>query len=505
MRKNFSQTLKHLIKFSSIKLSALADFIGYDVSYLSKWCNNINRPSPKYIARVNHRIAEFIAEELVKQDRLYPFFNEFDIKLSTKITAENAKERLNKEINNLLNDAYYQNQAESLPANNEQSFSPTTPYQTIVGRTNIKKFFNSKIASLLSGLQESISILITSDIVTLLSRDAFLDFLSYCHFSSENINIYIGCNTDKLAYAPASFIPRLYGMLNKYININFHIYNDQSFSHSNVITVKNYFSLQYSIHKDNLMDICTYIADKNISKEIWERTFEKFDYKSCILEPKHDIELVKFRSFFYLDSDLLLFCAKGFEFFLPAQAFKKLLNSSRDYKYSSDMQKTIQNMQITWEEQFESAHIDFFLPEANIIRYIENGQLTYGEIDYVTSAQEREAQLQQLIKSMQKNPNINVYLLGESQPQNEEEYFKLSYYSNTKTAYLKKNKSFLKNVSKTIYLLKDTLLIDKFNQFFQNLQDRPTCRKFSADELADIYKKNNALLYRIWQKNAPVQ
>ncbi|MDQ0203506.1 helix-turn-helix domain-containing protein [Pectinatus haikarae] len=503
MKKNFSQTLKHLTKFSGIKLSALADFIGYDVSYLSKWCNGINHPSPKYITRINRRIATFIADELIKQDRIYPFFNEFDIRLSVKMTAENTKDRLTTEINNLLNDVYYHNQAEPIPEDNGQSAVSAASYLTIVGRTNIKKFFNTKIASLFSTTQEDISILITGDIVSLLSRNALLDFLNCCHFSSENVNIYLGCCINELKQSPDSFLPRLYNMLNKYININFYIYDDQNFAKSNIITVKNYFTMHYSMHKDNLIDICTYITDKKTVKEVWERTYEKFDFNCCILEPKDDIELVKFRSFFYLNSDLLLFCAKGFEFFLPAQAFKKLLSSSRDYKYSSDMQQTIQNMQITWEEQFGSSHIDFILPEANIIRYIENGQLTYGEIDYIASAQEREAQLQQLIKSMRNNPAINIHLLSESQPQNEDDSFKLSYYSNTKTAYLKKNKSFLRNCSKTIYLLRHPFLIDKFNSFFHDLQNKPNCHKFSAEDLEKIYKNNNALLYRIWKKNTP--
>ncbi|WP_196594430.1 helix-turn-helix domain-containing protein [Pectinatus sottacetonis] len=500
MENTFAQVLKHLIKFSGIKLSSLADFIGYDVSYISKWCNNTNQPSVKYITRINNCISSFIANEIINQNQFYPFLSEFNIKLKKQVSSDKTQTALESEINNMLMDAYYQHsQAANSPKNNIDF--PSCTYQTIIGRTNVKKFFNTKIALLLSNIKENIEIYITGDIITLLTKNYFFDFLNYCHFSAKKIDIHIGCSIEKLYHCNLDFIINLYNFFNKFIYIDFHIHNNKKFHNSNIIVIKNYFSLQYSLHDDNLIDICTYINEKSIVNNIWERTYEKFSYTTYLIEPKNDIELVKFRSFFYLNNNLIIFCAKGFEFFLPKEAFNKLLDSSVKYKYSSDMRQTIQNMQITWEEQFEKAHIDFFLPEANIMHYIENGKLTYGEIDYTTSVTERELQFQQLIKSMKNNPNINILLLNESQPLNDSDYFKLSYYSNTDTAYLKKNKAFLNSEGKTIYLLKNPVLINKFNSFFLDKKNQANCHNFSAEELEKIYKKNISFLHRIWIEN----
>ncbi|WP_196598266.1 helix-turn-helix domain-containing protein [Pectinatus frisingensis] len=502
MVNNFSMALKHLIKFSGIKISSLADFISYDVSYISKWCNGNNQPSPKHVNRINQLIASFIAKELMRQNRAYPFFNEFNISIETTLSAEDMKIRLLDELENFLNNAYYQS-SPSDPSNKLCRESANLSAQTIIGRTNVKKFFNNELAPLLSSIKGKIVIYVTGDVTMALHNNSMADFLAHCQFSTTDIDIHIGCNLNKLQQKSDDFIDSFYELLNKHLQINFHVYDNKDYTNSNIILLKDYFAMQYSIHSDDSIDICTYITDKKIIKDIFERTRDKFNRSNYILEPKSDIELIRFRSFFYLNSQLLLFCAKGFEFFLPPQAFNRLLRSSANYRYSSDLQETIKNMQITWEEQFDEAHIDFFMPEANIVNYIETGSLTYGEIDYVTSPEERELQLQQLIKSMKKNPNIIIHVLTASRPQNDQDYAKLSYYSNNSTAYLKKNRSFLQKKDKTIYMIKSPLLIDKFNHFFRSLNSKANCHIFSAEDIEKTYKKNSALLHRIWEKNTP--
>lgn len=501
MENTYAALLRHLIKFSGIKLSSLADFIGYDVSYISKWCNNINHPSSKYLTRINTRIASFISDEIVKQNLTYVFFNEFQINLSQHVSAEKIKKFLFDEINNMLFEAYYR-ENNTVATEENPAAANNCLQKMIIGRTNIKKFFITEIATVLNNITDDIEMYITGDIITLLDKQLFFNVFN---FSSKNIDIHIGCNIQKLSNENLDFIDKLYNLFNHYIEITFHIHDDKKFQYSNIITVKNHFSLQYSLHNDNLIDICTYITDKTISADIYERTCEKFTADTYLIQPINDIELIKFRSFFYLNNYLLLFCAKGFEFFLPPQAFKNLLSTSTTYQYSSDMQQTIQNMQITWEEQFEKAHIDFILPAANIMHYIEEGQLSYGEIAYTTSPQERELQLQQLVKSMKNNPHINIFLLGQVQPYNKDSYFKLSYYSNNKTAYLKKDATFCSKNNKNIYLIKDFRLLYKFNDFFSTTIKKSDCSKFTADDIENIYKKNNALLHRIWlQSKQPV-
>lgn len=97
------------------------------------------------------------------------------------------------------------------------------------------------------------------------------------------------------------------------------------------------------------------------------------------------------------------------------------------------------------------------------------GKLIFGDLKYQTTPQEREEQLSYLIQSMYKNPLIDIYLMSQQENVNDINYYKLSYYSNQKIAYFKKNKYLLNKYHLPIYFLKNSLLIQKFDMLFPNL------------------------------------
>lgn len=43
----YGTVLKQLIQLTGSKLSTISDVIGYDVSYISKWCNKSMLPAAK--------------------------------------------------------------------------------------------------------------------------------------------------------------------------------------------------------------------------------------------------------------------------------------------------------------------------------------------------------------------------------------------------------------------------------------------------------------------------
>lgn len=61
--------LKKFMKFTKTKSVTLAERIGYDVSYISKWINGAKLPSSRAIERVNEDAAALFAETIEKLDR----------------------------------------------------------------------------------------------------------------------------------------------------------------------------------------------------------------------------------------------------------------------------------------------------------------------------------------------------------------------------------------------------------------------------------------------------
>lgn len=56
--------LKKFMKFTKTKSVTLAERIGYDVSYISKWINGAKLPSSRAIERVNEDAADSLLKRL---------------------------------------------------------------------------------------------------------------------------------------------------------------------------------------------------------------------------------------------------------------------------------------------------------------------------------------------------------------------------------------------------------------------------------------------------------
>ena len=74
----YGTLLKKLIRFTNIKLTNLAEIVGYDTSYISKWCNKGKLPAAKAAPNVNKCLADVFAREIVAQEDATLFAAEFN-------------------------------------------------------------------------------------------------------------------------------------------------------------------------------------------------------------------------------------------------------------------------------------------------------------------------------------------------------------------------------------------------------------------------------------------
>lgn len=65
--RNFSETLKYLINITDSKIVDIADELGYDNSYISKWINDKNIPAQGISPEVIDQLAEFFTRAIVKK------------------------------------------------------------------------------------------------------------------------------------------------------------------------------------------------------------------------------------------------------------------------------------------------------------------------------------------------------------------------------------------------------------------------------------------------------
>ena len=92
----YGTILKQLIQLTGSKLSTISDVIGYDVSYISKWCNKSMLPAAKMAPEINRSMASLFAQEILSQENIKDFEKAFSMEVSSD-DLENAVYHLLKE------------------------------------------------------------------------------------------------------------------------------------------------------------------------------------------------------------------------------------------------------------------------------------------------------------------------------------------------------------------------------------------------------------------------
>ena len=133
----YGTLLKKLIRFTNIKLTNLAEIVGYDTSYISKWCNKGKLPAAKAAPNVNKCLADVFAREIVAQEDATLFAAEFNA------SGPYDESSISSTIFQLLKDAYkrsYENTAEN------PNMSGLTAPRMLLWQLDIKNFFVTEVA-----------------------------------------------------------------------------------------------------------------------------------------------------------------------------------------------------------------------------------------------------------------------------------------------------------------------------------------------------------------------
>ena len=107
----FGQTLKQMLTVGGIRISSLANELGYDVSYISRWTSDKKMPSLKYNDILFQKIAAFVVSSSTPQDMIL-LAKSFHIELSSPIDLVELEKELTAQLT-----AAYMASNDSLPMN----------------------------------------------------------------------------------------------------------------------------------------------------------------------------------------------------------------------------------------------------------------------------------------------------------------------------------------------------------------------------------------------------
>ncbi|MCY7008231.1 hypothetical protein OCK72_06105 [Fusobacterium simiae] len=490
--KKWAHLLKQLLQCSDTKLIVLANVLGYDTSYISKWCNGSKIPSAKNIHDIHKKMSSIFAKEIIENKHGTQFFLEFDLDLPKENEFMNSVEFIENKIYNLLNQTYYQENPTSKPIQEEE-------IKFVVGKDEISFFLEEKLKTIfLKTNIPKIEIFLTVDFSNA-NIYSILSLLSNLKKEDTNIELSLGLNLKNLDNDSEKVLNKLFYILNCYINLNIELYHNSRFKNMNTILIKDHFAFQFSLDVQGDIQALTWVNNKLLLSKLSHFVLNGFRKEDKILGLANTRKLQKegYRTNFYTSDFYNFFLVHGFEFLLPSAIIDNIADYAKNNKFSEQDLISILRVKIAWEEIFEKSSINFFILKSSILRYLEKGELTYMNINYKTSVEERKKHCEYAIELLEKNTNIHFYVIEDEFVDKTNILFNIGVFGNCKKMFFKNYYNLSQKKEPYFSLINNSKILEKINQFFDNIRESEYCIEYTADELKALWDKYGRMLFRL--------
>lgn len=490
----YGELLKKLIVFTNTKMAVLARETGYDISYISKWCNKGLLPTPRTISVINKKLSKVFAKEVISQEREDDFFFDFeDVILPADETSEDYCIQFAENIESALNSCYRSSSGNDISKNSTkpENFPSLTKKQVL---ENIIK----KINNVIENSTDDVNILWSVDICKCLKYINTLDPL----LENPNIKIkfHIALDIDEFNSNSLSYIKEIYMLINNNNNIYFNFYDGRELKNANVIAVKNSFAEFISYGNDGHMDFGVSITDEDDVNKIYSFFKYKFKSQSLLIHSCSSEELSKksYRTDFYSRTKFNFFITTGFEFLLPASVIDNIVETAKEQIPYDNIEAMIRNLQITWEEIFEKRQITFFILSSSVLKYISNGEIFYTDVIYNLTVDERMEHLKKIIDISKRNPNIRFAVIDDEAVFSNNYSLLLSVFANDKKAFLKNHKAYRTGKGPNLYTINNKYIVSSINEFAsKTIENQTVCQEYNAESLEKLLEEYGTMVYRM--------
>ena len=479
---NYGATLKKLIKFTNVKLSTVADAAGYDVSYISKWCNQSKLPAARVAGSINKNLSQIFASEIISQGELENFCNEFNV-----IVTE---EQLSAYLHTLLKDTF-----KNTLSLNDKDVKKSEELRTkiLYNPSEITRFMDSELPGLIASDSEPIEILCTMDISTMVNAQ---HLINEDYTSNRKIRIRMGINPKTLN---GKKYLQLYYLINKYHWVSFDIYDNTAFGERNLIVVKNKLALLLSLDNRGNPTIVTVIHDKDIVNTLFTQTMALFKIHHVLImaTTSEELNLNGYRSNFYAFDDYQIFLTRGFEYLLPPNIVEKIVAAAYEQGYDSSTEKILRTLFDRWDEISHNGKMDFFFTKSGLLKYIDDGEFYFTDIIYRMTIDERKEHINYVLNIAKVNPNINFYVIDDEDIPYPNNLFSFSIFNNHSKLFLKNNRRFTGGSGPQFYTVLNETMIAEIGKCYEEIKHMDFCMNFPCTALESFMSQYGAMVYRM--------
>lgn len=494
----YGSVLKKLLCFTNTKFMVFSKIVGYDISYISKWCNNIKIPTFKNIGVINKKASKFFSEEIVKQNKVEEFYELFQILEHKKVNDLKTSDSLKKDIYELLENAYKKSEVNL----SEKSEKKDMDNKVIIGKNKVYKFIRNIITETIENSTSDLELLSTIDICKG-TCNINLDTIGEYKVHDIKISAKVGFDMDEFEENPNFYLWRIYFILNKKWNMDFEFFDNKNMDKLNIISIRDKFAIIVSLDSDGLIDVATIISDIKTVNTIYDKAASKFKMGNVLIRSIKTSELDQgaYRTEFYSNDEFQFVSTRGFEFLLPCDIISDIINAGYTQGFGEDMSFLIRKLQITWEERFEKSKINFIILKSALMKYIEDGEIFYTDIKYNLTIEQRKNHVFKVLESMKKNKNIKITILDDELLNYDGDFFKVSVNVNNKKVFLKKNLKGNSNCPPAIYSITNEKLVNYINEFILYVKDKDFCVEYDVDGINLAIEKYGKMVLRMIEAN----
>lgn len=491
---NYGYTLKKLLCFTGIKFVVLSKSLGYDVSYISKWCHNIKIPTFKNIGMINEKAAIIFSDQIIEENRIKEFYELFHIDETLDSNNEMANEMLKNHIYNLLDVSYKKSENDLFPRNDKKQDET----KVVVGKNQVIAFIRELITTTVKNSTTDIELLSTVDICKTTSN-INLDIIDEYELNGIKMNAKVAIDVNEFEINPDFYLWRTYVILNKKWNVEFEFFDNKNIDKLNIISIRNKFAIVLSLDSDGLIEVATVITDKETVNTIYDKTISKFKISDILVRAVETevLEQGGYRTDFYSSNEFQFVSTKGFEFLLPTEIVSDIIHKTYSKGSNYDVSFFIKKLQITWEERFEKSKINFIILKSALMKYIEEGEIFYTDIKYNLSIEQRKKHIFKIVEAMKKNDNIKITILNDELLNYDGNFFKISVYVNDKKAFFKKDLEHVGNMPLVVYTITNEKLVNYINQYLSFIRSSDLCVEYGIEEVELALEKYGKMFLRM--------
>lgn len=472
--------LRKLLDFTGSKLYAVADEVGYDVSYISKWCNKDLLPAPKTAHIVDEALGKYFAMGIQREGREEAFESAFHD------APRNLP--LEKQIGALLTAAY-----EASAVHHRASSAAGGAVELLTQRHEML----GRVRDLRMARQGTEGeIVCTIDLLTLLeSRDlAGLDHL----LREGGVHLHAALDVERFRREPEKSVRALCRFLSCYRESYITLYDGAGLERENLVAIRDGSALMTVINRRGELDALL-VAEGDPGARLYETALGRLKERPVVLCParSEDMNRNGYRTDFYSRDRFKFYSHYGFEFLLPPSVCDHLAQaSSREQGAGEDRGWEVRRLFITWEEVFQKSQIDFYMLKSSALRYLESGELLFEDIAYRMSPAERLEHLKNVKEQVLSNPGIRFVLIDDDGllP---EDVPAFSVYLNPKKLFIKSPWAYQSGKGPQFYTVQSDTLQEAVREYLTALETLPRSGVYDHRDVEDIEKRYGGMFYRM--------